>query len=137
MMNRAQPRCIWSHADRPDLITIRVATPNPFASAVEEREVLVSPEYETQVRSFFSRERQYGRVFIALMCVAAVLGVVAALAGQPDGSSAVLLGIGILLVLLPFSTPRTIELLGIRGAVRLARATGTVFIAAGTLLLLV
>lgn len=113
---------------------MRVRVPNLLATA-EEQTVSVHPAHGEKTRRYFGRVRRGARAFTGSILLGLAATAIFLLYFWLPGLCAVLAYYGVILLLFPFSTKATLELLGVRNSVRLARVTGVSFIVGGAALL--
>ena len=86
-------------------------------------------------KALYERAAQPGKGLLALFALGLCAGLGLVFWGALGGSGALVGGgvavVGAVILLLPFPTPQTVELVGMRNAQRLARALGVFAIAAG------
>lgn len=131
-------KCIWSNREDECVKEITVLAPDSFGLNPQEKTFFVLPEYEHNFRRFMDRAVQYSRLFLGLVALSLIILLVgvlmsAALGGHPGptviGSS--LLFLGVVMILLPFSTPETVRIMGIAKSVMFVRFFGGVTICLG------
>jgi len=135
-------RCLWCHGGQGELREIVLEVGDRLAGAWRQRRVLVHPEHEGELRDHQRLLRGFGRTF--LVGVAVLLGLMLLIEVPLVWWSARwgLAGIGLsvaalgaLLVALPFATPETVRLWGVRGSVLAVRGAGSVLATLGSALL--
>ena len=134
------PRCIWTNDTSDRAVPVTLDVPTPTGGTTAPRTLHVLPEHEADLRAYNARVVRYGRPFLAGMLGLCGLLVAAAVAGPAfgwgDRTVAAVVGLGVvgmgaLMVALPFATPQTVEALGIRASRRGARALGVLTVALG------
>ena len=132
-----EPRCVWCHKTGGTIESLRVRVPNVplFSDAEREIDVLVQTEHRDEARRYYDRVYKNNRVFLLSMVLGVVALIIFAALGWEPGSAAVIVYFGIIFIVFPFTTGTTVELMGIRNSVWLARVTGVVFVVAGFALL--
>ena len=138
-------RCLWTFQRDDRVIPITVDAPALFGGRTRPTTVHVLPEYEADLRAYLTLAARYGRAMLAsilgLTAVIVVFAVLAVVLGWPDRLVAVVVGgltaaIGLVLVAFPFSTPQTIQVVGLRTSMRWARWVGWFTVAVGALITL-
>lgn len=112
-----------------------VTVTNLWGTKAQRVSVQVHAEHSEKARRYFSKVRRFARVFLGSMALGLAAPAVFLTFGWLPGLSATVVYLGVVMWLFPFCTPTTIEMLGIRRSVRLARASALLFIAGGFLLL--
>lgn len=136
----AVPTCVWSHETSDRVVPVRLDVPSNTGGARTERTLHVLPEHEADLRAYNERVARHGRTFLraTLGLSAVLLGV--AVGGAVGGWSEALVGaivgfgvsaIGWLMIIFPFVTPTTIDLMGIRRSMWLARGLGAITVGLG------
>jgi hypothetical protein len=124
-------RCIWSNRQGDDLVGIRLPKTDALGRVVGERTAFVQQIHEQRARAFVEKAVRHGRLFLALI----LLGVMGLLgfgaAGWTVLAGASIVGMGITVLFLPFVTPQTMEMFGIRTSIVLARVAGLLLVAMG------
>ena len=125
-MNKAH--CYWSHrfVDRADLRSV----------VVNGEEALVLPEYKPKLEGFLSFSKQCFRSALSLILLSAVLIVIAVLTRVSWLSDAALVLLGATLVVFPFATSTTYDLMGVRTATLVVRVAGLAFAVSDLILLI-
>lgn len=116
-------RCIWSK--RQDHGT-RELTLDPSGRSSRAEVVQVCPAHETQVRQYYDRCSRYGGWFLAIygLIVFAAL-ILWALGIEEDAvAGGVFTCVGVAVVVFPFATPQTVEMMGVNPSVILCRVAG-------------
>lgn len=124
-------RCVWCHRSDEPLETIRVERPAWLPGSVNEEEVVVHPDHEEPVRTFYDAMRRHGPTAFRQLIRITVFGSLAA-AAAAFVSAVLSLGVAVLMLVwmggvmlrYPFSTTETVQLFGIRRARRIARGVG-------------
>lgn len=127
-------RCIWSNRKDPGT---REITLTPVNRLSRPETVRVCPAHEPRFRAFHAYADRYGNWFLALFglivfgaFMSIPLGISEAVAG-----GAVLLATGVLMVVFPFATPQTVQMLGVRTSVFLVRVSSVLLVGYGVFLL--
>jgi len=95
-------------------------------------------ECRTKYDSFEAFANRYQYVFLALLALETVLFCVLAFFMDVVASMGIMLAaMGATLAVFPFCTPETIEMAGVKGAIRLGRIVGAVLIIAGVAMIVV
>ena len=127
-------RCIWSKRNDPGTREITLESPNRFT---RPETVRVCPAHEAEVRAFHAYAERYGGWFLALFG----LLVFGAFMSIPLGiSERIVAGVvpfcfGVLMVVFPFATPQTVQILGMRTSVLVVRLGGVALAGYGVFLL--
>jgi hypothetical protein len=121
-------RCIWSNEQdegtRP--ITLRTRGRPP-----REEIVNVCQAHEAAVRRIHVRSQRFGAVLLASFGVSVVVIIGSTLAGVGAGIGLGVILFGIAILVLPFPTPQTVEAVGMRKAIWVARGIGVLIIGFG------
>lgn len=129
-----EPRCIWCHKTDGKLKLLLVRVPNAFGLKEHDVSVSVHTEHEDETRRYYVLLCRYARTFLLSVLLGVVALVVFAVFDWEPGPSAVVIYYGVIFMALPFATPTTVEMVGIKNSVRLARVAGVVLIVGGALL---
>jgi len=136
-------RCIWCNKVGGDLRETTVEARNRLLFMPGQAENLIHGEHEEAFRRFASRVGRSGRMFLAAIgvCLLAMVALeIALVAGARTvgvvGIGAATVALGIVLSVLPLSTPQTVALLGVRTAARLVRIAGALLIGLGVFVML-
>jgi hypothetical protein len=129
------PRCIFCHQTEGEMLELRVLEPKIWEKGSREVAVTVHPEHETETRRYYDQVHRFSRVFIFSILLGCAAPFVFLAFGWLPGIAASLLYLGIITWLFPLCTPTTVQMLGIRSSVRVARAFAALFILVGALLL--
>ena len=127
-------RCIWSKRNDPGTRDVTLQSPDRFP---RPETVRVCPAHEAQVRAFHAYSARYGGWLLALFG----LLVFGAFMSIPLGiSERIVAGVvplcfGVLMVVFPFATPQTVQMLGMRTSVLVVRIGGLVLAGYGVFLL--
>ena len=136
-MSWDEPRCVWCHRTGGRIEALTVRAPNALGTKEKDVDVLAHANHEDETRRYYACLRKNVRAFVRSV----LLGMVALLAfvvfNWEPGATIVLIYLGIIFIVFPFSTDTTLELMGIKNSVRLARASGVGFILSGFVLLCV
>lgn len=142
-MKRDSQKCIWTGKKTEQLIKVELNTLDRF-TIPKKKTFCVSPRYEDKLRKFNQKLLTYGRLFLYLIIAHTGLLIVAVtvLSALPDYhfliipvSATITSSIGILITILPFSTPETIKWLGLRRAIKVTRLLGLLTIAMGLVMI--
>lgn len=126
-----QPRCIWSNERHDDLKEVTVLTRDRFARNPQPRTFYVMPEQEEQFRRFSAFALRYSPLFLILMAALLLAMIVLSVLGSEVAVGVTVVLIGLLFVVFPFSTPETVQMMGLRKSIRLARGLGVLTAALG------
>jgi len=131
-------KCIWSNKEDERVKEITVLATDSFGLNPQEKTFFVLPEYEDDFRRFMDREVRYSRLFLGLVGLSLLILLVGVLLSAAEGGHPgptvigfSLLFLGVVIILLPFSTPETVRMMGIAKAVRFVRFFGGVIICLG------
>ena len=122
------------------MVEITVPGTDRFGRLSEPETHSVLPEHEADLRAFASLAQRTGRAFLlSILGLTAVVVVVAALgtfgvlspAASAWGVGLGCMGMGLLMIALPFATPETIGAFGVRRSIRIARVSGVVVAGVG------
>jgi len=131
---RSVKRCAWSGAAGADLEQVEVETVDRWGRPRGPRAFWVQPQHRAALVAHGRFAARYARWFLPAVVVSLALMVLATqLAGTP-GLALGLALFGTLLVALPFATPETVWMLGVRKSVLLARGIGVVMALVGVIL---
>ncbi len=132
------PVCIWSHETSDRTISVALDVPSATGGEGSRRTVWVLPEHEADLRACNASVTRNGRLFlVATLGLSALVAVVASdVMGLPESASTAAGGlgvaaIGLVIAALPFATPQTIQMVGIRRSVVFVRALGLLVAAMG------
>lgn len=123
----------------PDAVEVTVLAPDRWGRNPLPVTLWVEPRHEEKLRTFYARVLRRGRTFLYWIGFA-VAGMIVGmpLAALLSGSDAVALVCGafvvlqgVVITLMPFSTPETVAMLGAGRAARFARGLGLFTIALG------
>ncbi len=136
-MSWDEPRCVWCYKTGGIIEALRVHVPNVpiFSDKEQDIDVLVHPEHKAETRRYYARLYKNARRFLWAVLFGIVAVMVFAALGWELGATAVLIYLGIVFVIFPFTTGTTFELAGIKNSIRLVQITGAAFIIGGSLLL--
>jgi hypothetical protein len=128
-----EQKCIWSNRKSSALKEISIVTLDRLGRNPSPRTYLVLPEHEAQFRHFNDKYRRFGRVFFWLIvfCLIVLMigGGLTSFGGIQAGlelTGAGLLFMGVLIVVLPFTTPETVRSMGVARSIKLAKILGWV-----------
>ena len=138
------PKCIWSNKEDERVKEITALATDSFGLNPQEKTFFVLPEYEHDFRRFMDRAVRYSRLFLGLVALSMIILLVgvllsAALGGHP-GPTVIGLSLwflGVVMILLPFSTPETVRIMGIAKAVMFVRLFGGVTIGLGVFVIVI
>lgn len=119
-----EPRCAWTN--RRDAGTREVVLEEAGGEPC-----FVCPRHEALVRAYHARVRRLRGVFLGVLAAVVVGLVLASVLESAVGAGAVLIAGGIGIFLLPFATPETVRMHGIRASIRTARALSLLVILLG------
>lgn len=128
------PRCLWTNRTGEGLREITLPTLDRFAIRAREERVHVLPEHEAELRRFNDYANRYARLFLALMLLGTLALLVFALADSDSGVGVSIALLGLLGIVFPFATPETVQMLGMRSAIRTTRIFGVGVAALGVLI---
>ena len=135
--------CAWSGDTSDRLVQITIPAVDGLGRRTAPRVVHVLPEHREHVEDYARQAQRRARPFTLALGSLIVVVLAAALLGGAGvlDEQAVALAIGValaalgaLLVIIPFTTPQTIEAFGIRRSIRAARVIGVVTIALGSVI---
>ena len=129
-------RCAWTGKRAGELKEVWLTVPNRWGGSPHEERFLVSPEYESELRSYTQRLTRYGGLYVILVIASILAMITFAMLGSMTGGVVSLLGMGLILVAFPFATPETVQIEGVRTSVRHTRIAGAalVVVAVGLLI---
>ena len=140
-----KPRCEWTGTRSDAAVPVSVPAVNRFGGPAPPRTVHVLPEHEPALRAYAERTERLGRAFLSTLVLIMIAMVAVAALSVPDILSptstiraigALLALMGALMIALPFTTPETQQAFGIRTSIRIARTSGAIIIALGTVIAL-
>lgn len=121
----------WTGRRKAGLKVVRLPTVTRFGNPGEEKDFLVEPEHEEELRAFVLYANKHARLFMGLVSILSVACLVGAflLKDRPEmrwvlGATIALLGATIWIF--PFATPETTAMLGLRASRTLARASAVI-----------
>ena len=132
--------CVWSNETSTRVKEITVETVDRTGGNPHEDTVYVLPEHEEDLRTHLADVRRNGRTMLILVAVLTATMLVSALGGPLAGldEETTLTAVGVQIVLLggvilrfPFSTPETVDMLGIARSRSVTRILGVVTIVLG------
>ena len=134
--------CVWSGKSECVLTQTQYEIPRTylgsFAGKAREIELTVCAEHSSELDAFVESYNQYGAIFDKA-CVILFVGILGGLAVEmaftrPVGVTSVFVILtGILFTSLPFSTPQTVAVFGLRRAIWIARTGGVILILLGSI----
>ena len=131
-MKQNSQRCIWTGKKSEQLIAVKLQTLDRF-SFPTVKTFHVSPQHEHKLRQFNQKLLTYGRPFLYMMIALTGLLIISVIAISPfpkyqflmlPVAGTITASIGILIAILPFSTPETIKWLGLRRSIKITRMLG-------------
>ena len=130
-------RCAWSGADADDLEPVEADAVDRFGRPAGRRVFWVRPRHRDAFLAFNAYVFRWARWFLpsVTLCVGIMIAA-SAMAGQV-GLGFGLLVLGTLMLFLPFATPETVEMLGVRKSVVMTRGMAVLMILAGLLFITV
>lgn len=120
-------RCIWSHRHDPGTRPIRLKPGERYA----EETTWICPAHEAQFRRFYAYAARYQNTFLALIGLIVVAGFALVLFESPTGVGLLLMGIGVVMLIFPFATPQTVQMLGLHASIWLVRIGGALMVGSG------
>ena len=134
--------CVWSGKSGCALTQTQYEIPRTylgsFAGKAREIELTVCAEHSSELDAFVESYNQYGAIFDKASVILFV-GILGGLAfemafARPIGVTSVFVILtGILFTSLPFSTPQTVAVFGLRRSIRIARTGGVILILLGSI----
>lgn len=133
-------RCIWTGERTDEVVAVTARMRTRFGTDPHEATFYVQPRHEAALRAYLDRFARFGGWFMAGLAayaaVAVLVSVLAVLGVLPEPAGVTTLGVltvalGVALHRLPFATPETVAMFGLRRSVRLARAGGVLVAASG------
>ena len=128
--------CAWAGVAADDLEPVELETVDRFGRRAGPRVFWVRPRHRDAFLAHGARVRRWGRWLLPFLVVGVALMVAGAAFAGPIGLGFGLGLLGILFVALPFATPETVEMLGVRKSVAVVRGMGVAMAVAGVLLIL-
>lgn len=138
----SQHRCIWSGVESSRVKKVTLSTVDRIAKSTTQT-FYVLPEHEEKLRRFNHNLVKYGRMFLVLIigfCLMLPVAVLTVLAfSLPDAWVLISTGVitmllGLTVIRFPFSTPETIQWLGIKKSIHVTRTIGLLTISLGGLM---
>lgn len=122
-LERMSKRCIWSNRQDPGTREVELEPKTRFA---RPEAVQVCPAHESQVRKYHDSCERYGGWFLALHGLLAFGSLMLWALGVPENAVAggLFIGVGVLVLVFPFATPQTVEMMGVYPSVLLVRVIG-------------
>lgn len=116
-------RCIWSNRNDPGTREVMLEPKSRFS---RPEAVQVCSAHESQVREYYDYCERYGGWFLALHGLLAFGSLILWALGVPENAVAggLFIAVGVLVLVLPFATPQTVEMMGIYPSVLLVRVIG-------------
>ncbi len=127
-------RCVWSNRESVNLKEVVLDAPNRIGMRPAPRAFHVLPEYEEELRRFIERVRRFAVLFVSLMTLLSVATVFCAVLGQLTFLGLTVVLMGLVLLVLPFPTPETVNAFGLKKSIILVRAIALVVIVLGVYL---
>lgn len=133
-------RCAWSGEQSDRLIEVPIPSVDRIGRHRGSTTVHVLPEHEAALRAHVDLGRRYGSRFLLAFIILGIAAFATAMAPAIDPSLAptvvpiagVLIGLmGLLIIVLPFSTPETSAFFGLRRSIRIARVLGVLMLILG------
>lgn len=133
-------RSAWTGKMVGTLIEVRLPVVNRFGGPGGEKAFLVEPKHEAELRRWVAYVNRNARRFLGLVLgISAIQVAFAFLTPAWEGAYrvtiALLIPLGLTILVFPFSTPETVEMMGMQRARTLGRAAGLLLIAMGALIL--
>ena len=134
------PRCLWTGERSDRAIEITVPAADRFGRPSEPKTFTVLPEHEADLRAFADLAQRTGRAFLLTivgltvsMVVVGVLGSTGVISNAASswGVGLGCMGMGLLMIALPFATPETTAAFGVRRSILIARVAGVVVAGVG------
>ncbi len=122
-----EKRCIWSHKRDPGTRPIALKLGERYL----EETYWVCPAHEAEFRRFYNQAARHGNLFLGLIGLIVIAGFGLVLFESAIGLALLLLSIGVVMLALPFATPQTVQMLGVRTSVWLVRVGGVVMLGLG------
>jgi hypothetical protein len=119
-----QRRCAWSNHEGDGLKEIILVAPNRLGMQPTPRTFYVRPEHEQELRHFIGRLQRFGLLFVTSMLLLTIATVMAAALQQLAFMAAMMALMGLVLIVFPFATPRTVNRLGFKTSILVVRALG-------------
>lgn len=136
MTTRSERRCAWTYIQSSQVKEVRVEWINKFTPSEEDKILYVLPQYEARLRNFLDFAKRFWRTFLLLVTTETIAILVGAIFHNQMLIGASFISMGLTLIIFPFATPITMDLLGVRGSIAIARVTGIGVILLGALELL-
>ena len=126
--------CVWCNEKDKRVMNIHIVTLNRFAMRPREETFWVHPEHEQSLRSFIDYYTQYAKLFMLVIILFIAVSLATALLLKQFVLGIILPLGGIIIIVFPFVTPETVEMLGVQKSVKLARGLGVLLIGLGMLI---
>ncbi len=128
-------RCTWCHSEREQLDSVQLLG----RDGGSEMAAVCDAECGAEVAGFVEfAQARIAPFLVGLLGIPAIGGVIAVVREDIDGGALGYLimaaGMGLVIIRYPFVTPQTIDLLGMKRSLVLARGLGAALIAAGVAL---
>ncbi len=135
-----KPLCLWTGTRNERAVAIVLPSTDRFGAPNGTQTVHVLPEHIDELREFAVLTQRYARSFLIwILGLSLLLIPLAILAGMGAVSESLLLlcvgvitiATGALVYALPFATPETVGMFGVRRSIRILRILGVVLIVIG------
>ena len=104
---------------------------------LDEISCFVCSEHEQKFRKFFDRAKRYALPFIGLMVLSMISMIIAGGYSAMNVFIASFASIGLIIIIFPFCTPQTINMIGVAKSIIIARIIGGIIFASGVIALVI
>lgn len=134
---RGQRRCVWCGRESEALESLELPTLDRWGRPTGAKRFPVDPQHREALLAFSAFTARYGPRFLPALGVWLVAMVVASWISGIAGAGVGLMLLGLLMFALPFATPETVAMVGIRASVVLVRCMAAAIALMGVFLLLI
>ena len=126
-------RCEWSGADADDVEAIEAPTVDRFGRDAGRKVYWVRPQHRAAFLAWNAVFVRWSRWFLPLSAACIVIMVAASALAALRGLGAGLMMLALLIFTMPYATPETVDMLGIRRSMLVVRAMAIAMAVAGIL----
>lgn len=128
-------RCLWSNRRDSGTRGIKLESPSPFARWPEILQVC--PCHEERFRRFYAYEQRYAGLLLGTYGFVVFAGLIFWALGAREQvvAGTAMLVFGVLIIVFPFATPQTVQMMGVRASVLLLWIAGAVLAGYGVFVL--
>lgn len=133
-------KCIWCGKESHKVKEIMILSTTPVVASRRDVPLFVCPEDEQKLRNFYDNVRRYALLFIILTIIIPLGMIVSTIFLDKYWAgylfSSMLIALGLMLIVFPFSSQSTFNIMSIAASIKLARIMGGMFAALGSILIL-